>query len=134
MQFEAGGLGRNPLQHASVMQKGIGLLPCARITSIRFKGTFSVAAVVRNPGATPLADMPCGTGGSIRSQAPRKVRKRQRPGNTGALSGRDEAAQASESAQMLRAQAIAYSPSSALAAVDRPPEPGTVSMVFCAAS
>lgn len=42
--------------------------------------------------------------------------------------------QASVSAQMLRAQPWAYLPSSSLAALDTPPEPGTVSMVFFSAS
>ena len=43
-------------------------------------------------------------------------------------------AQASESAQILRAQAMAYWPSTSLAAPDTPPEPATGSMVFWAAS
>ena len=42
--------------------------------------------------------------------------------------------QASVSAQMLRAHASAYLPSSSLAAAETPPESGTVSMVFLAAS
>lgn len=43
-------------------------------------------------------------------------------------------AQVSMSAQMLRDQLYANVPSVRLAAGDRPPEPGTVSIVFCAAS
>ena len=38
------------------------------------------------------------------------------------------------SAQILRAQAMAYLPSSSLAALETPPEPGTVNMVFLSAS
>jgi hypothetical protein len=44
------------------------------------------------------------------------------------------APQPSMSNQMLRAQASAYTASPALGAADRPPLPGTTSIVFCALS
>ncbi len=65
-----------------------------------------------------------------RARLARKKKPRMRRGLIAGAS----ADQASVSAQMLRAQAMAYSPSSAVADADRPPEPGTVSMVFCVAS
>ena len=40
----------------------------------------------------------------------------------------------SMSAQILRAQLFAYTPSSALASGDNPPAPATANIVFCAAS
>ena len=42
--------------------------------------------------------------------------------------------QASMSAQILRAQLLAKIPSVRLASADKPPEPATVTIVFCAAS